>query len=70
MKRLRYFSIKNMENEEDAEKVKKILGDLEGILKIEADLDAQAIGVEYEDEKVTKEMMAKVLQSHGYLMGI
>lgn len=70
MKRLRYFSIKNMDNEEDAEKVKKILGDLEGILKIEADLDAQAIEVEYEDEKVTKEMMAKVLQSHGYLMGI
>ncbi len=70
MKRLRYFSIKNMENEEDAEKVKKILGDLEGILKIEADLDAQAIEVEYEDEKVTKEMMAKVLQYHGYLMGI
>ena len=70
MKRLRYFPIKNMENPEDAEKVKEILKGIEGVMRVDADLDAQAIEVEYEDSKVTKEMMAKILQSNGYLMGI
>ncbi len=70
MKRLRYFSVDNMKSEEDAGKVKEILEGIDGVLRVEIDLDANALEVEYEDEKVTKEMMAKVLQSHGFFMRI
>ncbi len=70
MKRLRYFSVDNMKSEEDAGKVKEILEGIDGVLRVEVDLDANALEVEYEDEKVTKEMMAKVLQSHGFFMRI
>jgi len=70
LKRLRYFSVDNMKSEEDAGKVKEILEGIDGVLRVEVDLDANALEVEYEDEKVTKEMMAKVLQSHGFFMRI
>ncbi len=70
MKRLRYFPVDNMESEEDGKKVRGILAGMDGVEKVEIDLDARALEVEYEDEKVTKEMMAKILQSHGYLMRI
>ncbi len=67
---MRYFSIKNMKSDEDAKRVKEILIDLDGVSRVETDLDAQAVEIEYEDTKITKEMMAKILQTHGYLMGI
>ena len=70
MKRLRYFSVDNMKSEEDAKKVREILEGLDGVERVEVDLDAEALEVEYEDEKVTKETMAKVLQSHGFFMRI
>ena len=67
---MRYFSIKNMKSDEDAKRVKEILIDLDGVSRVETDLDAQAVEIEYEDTKITKEMMAKILQTHGYFMGI
>ncbi len=70
LKRLRYFTVDNMKSEEDAKKVKEILEGVDGVLKVDVDLDADALEVEYEDEKVNKEMMAKILQSHGYFMRI
>lgn len=70
MKRLRYFTVDGLRTEEDAEKVRLALEGVDGILRLGVDLDAEAVEVEYEDEKVTKEMMAKILQSHGYFMRI
>ncbi len=70
MKRLRYFTVDGLKTEEDEKKVREVLENLDGILRLDVDLDAEAVEVEYEDEKVTKEMMAKVLQSHGYFMRI
>jgi copper chaperone CopZ len=70
MKRLRYFSVDNMKSEEDAEKVRKVLEEMDGVERVEVDLDANALEVEYEDTKITKEMMAKLLQSHGFFMRI
>ena len=70
MKRLRYFTVDGLKTEEDEKKVREALENLDGVLRLDVDLDAEAVEVEYEDEKVTKEMMAKVLQSHGYFMRI
>ncbi len=70
LKRLRYFTVDGLRTEEDAEKVRQALEGVDGILRLGVDLDAEAVEVEYEDEKVTKEMMAKILQSHGYFMRI
>jgi len=70
LKRLRYFTVDGLRTEEDAEKVRQALEGVDGILRLGVDLDAEAMEVEYEDEKVTKEMMAKILQSHGYFMRI
>ncbi len=70
LKRLRYFTVDGLKTEKDAEKVREVLEGVEGVLRLDVDLDAEAIEVEYEDEKVTKEMMAKILQSHGYFMRI
>ena len=70
MKRLRYFPVDNMKDEEDVKKVYDVIKGMEGVERVEVDLDAGAVEVEYDDEKVTKEMMAKILQSHGYLMRI
>ena len=70
LKRLRYFTVDNMKSEEDAKRVREILEGVDGDLRVDVDLDADALEVEYEDEKVNKEMMAKILQSHGYFMRI
>ncbi|MCD6450049.1 MAG: heavy-metal-associated domain-containing protein [Thermotogaceae bacterium] len=70
MKRLRYFTVDGLKTDKDENKVREALEGLDGVLKLNVDLDAEAIEVEYEDEKITKEMMAKVLQSHGYFMRI
>lgn len=70
MKRLRYFTVDGLKTKEDEKKVKEALENLDGVLRLGVDLDAEAVEVEYEDERITKEMMAKVLQSHGYFMRI
>jgi len=70
VKRLRYFTVDGLKTKEDEKKVKEALENLDGVLRLGVDLDAEAVEVEYEDERITKEMMAKVLQSHGYFMRI
>ncbi len=70
MRRLRYFTVDGLRTEEDEKKVREVLEGVDGVIRLDVDLDAEAIEVEYEDEKVTKEMMAKILQSHGYFMRI
>ena len=70
MKRLRYFPVDNIKDEEDVKKVYDVISEMDGVERVEVDIDAGAVEVEYDDEKVTKEMMAKILQSHGYLMRI
>jgi len=70
LKRLRYFPVDNIRNEDDVKKVHDVISSMDGVERVEVDLDAGAVEVEYDDEKVTKEMMAKILQSHGYLMRI
>ncbi|PLV59248.1 heavy-metal-associated domain-containing protein [Thermotoga sp. KOL6] len=68
MKRLNYFMLKDAKTEEDYKKVKSTVEKLDGVYKVDYEMDAEVIGVEYDDEKVSKEQIKAVVDKLGYTL--
>jgi len=66
MKRLHFFMIRDTKTREDYERVKKHLESLDGILRVEYEMDAGIVGIEYEDEKISKDDLKEEVGKLGY----
>ncbi|ACB08764.1 heavy-metal-associated domain-containing protein [Thermotoga sp. RQ2] len=68
MRRLNYFMLKGAKTEEDYKKVKSAIEKLDGVFKVDYEMAAEVVGVDYDDETISKEQIKAVVDSLGYTL--
>ncbi|MCD6550851.1 heavy-metal-associated domain-containing protein [Thermotoga sp.] len=68
MRRLNYFMLKGARTEEDYRKVKNAIEELDGVFKVDYEMAAEVVGVDYDDETISKEQIKAVVDSLGYTL--
>ncbi|PLV56661.1 heavy-metal-associated domain-containing protein [Thermotoga sp. SG1] len=68
MRRLNYFMLKGAKTEEDYKKVKSAIEKLDGVFKVDYEMAAEVVGVEYDDRIISKEQIKTVVDSLGYTL--
>ncbi|ABQ46418.1 hypothetical protein Tpet_0392 [Thermotoga petrophila RKU-1] len=68
MRRLNYFMLKGAKTEEDYKRVKEAIEKLDGVFKVDYEMAAEVVGVDYDDEKVSKEQIKSAVDSLGYTL--
>ena len=63
---VRIFQMSNLKTEQDARKVCEILKELSGIMRVEPEISAGVIEVEYENAIVDRHVMREELLKEGY----
>ncbi|ADA66413.1 heavy metal binding protein [Thermotoga petrophila RKU-10] len=68
MRRLNYFMLKGAKTEEDYRKVIEVIEKLEGVFDVDYEITAEVVGVDYDDETISKEQIKAVVDSLGYTL--
>ena len=68
MRRLNYIMLKGAKTEEDYKRVKEAIEKLDGVFKVDYEMAAEVVGVDYDDEKVSKEQIKSAVDSLGYTL--
>jgi len=68
LRRLNYFMLKGAKTEEDYKRVKEAIEKLDGVFKVDYEMAAEVVGVDYDDEKVSKEQIKSAVDSLGYTL--
>jgi len=68
LRRLNYFMLKGAKTEEDYKKVKSAIEKLDGVFKVDYEMAAEVVGVDYDDETISKEQIKAVVDSLGYTL--
>ncbi|KHC90458.1 heavy metal binding protein [Thermotoga sp. Mc24] len=68
MRRLNYFMLKGAKTEEDYRKVIKVIGKLEGVFDVDYEITAKVVGVDYDDQIISKEQIKTIVDSLGYTL--
>ncbi|KAF2959970.1 heavy-metal-associated domain-containing protein [Thermotoga sp. 38H-to] len=68
MRRLNYFMLKGAKTEKDYRKVIKVIGKLEGVFDVDYEITAEVVGVDYDDQIISKEQIKTIVDSLGYTL--
>ncbi|AAD35614.1 heavy metal binding protein [Thermotoga maritima MSB8] len=60
--------LKGAKTEEDYKRVKEAIEKLDGVFKVDYEMAAEVVGVDYDDEKVSKEQIKSAVDSLGYTL--
>ncbi|XQT34844.1 hypothetical protein ACMTAS_0540 [Thermotoga neapolitana DSM 4359] len=60
--------LKGAKTEEDYKKVKSAIEKLDGVFKVDYEMAAEVVGVDYDDETISKEQIKAVVDSLGYTL--